>query len=1131
MLKNKKFIIIFVLACLVLEIIVLMPTFSRLLNPSSNTIVEWDKTVANFFHGGTGSIDDPYIISNAKELAYFGKALENNSFEDEYIKLSNDIIINKGFFKYDEDYLYIVDDNNYYLDIETSNYYQEKEFENLVGTVNEFMKLDNFKGHFDGDFHRIYGLYLNDDNISLFTNLSGEIANLIIDNALVYGTYEASGVVLNANNASIKNIIFNGNVVGSNNAFENNITNTIDDINVDGEYTLNLDLPLVTSANYTFTLSGNCTSSSETFTINDKEVACTNFNEEVNPYNITITGNNLVLSNLEYTLTYSTSLSSGIVSRSYNSVIDGIVNKGKISNINASGLVGINYNSNISNSYNLGNIYGNNTSGIVDTVLSSDITLKNVYNNGSLENSGSGFITNILNSNIEFINSFNNSNTTSISNISSSNINVTNSYNFYSDNGFNELDLTTINSLYGEYDIDTIQEGNVWIYNELPTLYFDDNYSNYVNIKVDNYSWNKYHNTLDEVDFYDDISILLTSKDDYRPIKQVYYYVGNSILDKTELDSLEWNTYNGIITINETGSYVLYVKVVDYNDNYYYLNTDILVLGSLESIVSLNTLNYSWNNYHNVDNIYTSNNLEYSLIINSSNSGISDIKYLVSSQELSTTELDNIIEWNIYNDKINVINDNYILYIKLTSISGKVTYINSDRFIYKMYYIDNIKSGNNITFNSNMSYNSSFNFNVLLNHNLLSSGIKRYVRSNNILPVGTEILLKDLDSKIVYKYVVDNNNFVYNGELSGYLYAFDQFKEVGKYNVNTYFDDSSYTSKDIESFNINISFKDVEATTNSYLISVVGIGDNAYINTDNGVLINLYDVDTNINNYLNISSSYDGSEFVYNETISRSIPISLSLSDLIGNEVSVLNTNYENMHLGVAIEVVDSNSNILDSSYYSGIKFKYNNKTYTPNSSNVTLIDLGTEYNQNVLIDIVGNMDNSSYINGTYSIKITSYLSINGRIKKYNSNNYISIPLVFNKDYTKLNYSFNVSLPQGLIINKLNNNIVNFNIVESAELTNPNVRVSLYKKKELTAYDQDYVLVDLNDYIKNKLESADSNIYYALKTPISYDVNETVNSFSVILNDDIESNGYMFKFGLYDGDNLVGEVNLKVIVR
>ena len=176
-------------------------------------------------------------------------------------------------------------------------------------------------------------------------------------------------------------------------------------------------------------------------------------------------------------------------------------------------------------------------------------------------------------------------------------------------------------------------------------------------------------------------------------------------------------------------------------------------------------------------------------------------------------------------------------------------------------------------------------------------------------------------------------------------------------------------------------------------------------------------------------------------------------------------------------------------------------------------------------------MDNSSYINGTYSIKITSYLSINGRIKKYNSNNSISIPLVFNKDYTKLNYSFNVSLPQGLIINKINNNIVNFNIVESAELTNPNVRVSLYKKKELTAYDQDYVLVDLNDYIKNKLESADSNIYYALKNPISYDVNETINSFSVILNDDIENNGYMFKFGLYDGDNLVGEVNLKVIVR
>ena len=63
MFKKKKFLIIFMFTCLLgMELIAMIPTFSKLKTEENNTSYEWDKSIANSFNSGTGTIDDPYII-------------------------------------------------------------------------------------------------------------------------------------------------------------------------------------------------------------------------------------------------------------------------------------------------------------------------------------------------------------------------------------------------------------------------------------------------------------------------------------------------------------------------------------------------------------------------------------------------------------------------------------------------------------------------------------------------------------------------------------------------------------------------------------------------------------------------------------------------------------------------------------------------------------------------------------------------------------------------------------------------------------------------------------------------------------------------------------------------------------
>ena len=72
----------------------------------------------------------------------------------------------------------------------------------------------------------------------------------------------------------------------------------------------------------------------------------------------------------------------------------------------------------------------------------------------------------------------------------------------------------------------------------------------------------------------------------------------------------------------------------------------------------------------------------------------------------------------------------------------------------------------------------------------------------------------------------------------------------------------------------------------------------------------------------------------------------------------------------------------------------------------------------------------------------------------------------------------------------------------------------------MTAYDQEYELVDLEDYVSDYLDSINDSIY-------EFEVDDIVLN----INNNVERNGYKFVFELYDNNAKITEVDIMTIIK
>lgn len=149
---------------------------------SSDTFDVWDGSVATSFASGQGTSKNPYVISNAKELAYLQTSLSSKSFySGSYISLKANIDLN-----------------------------------NLTWNgIGEGTSAKAFKGIFLGNNFTIKNVNMNgSERMGFFRSTSGTIQDLNVEGSLTGGSSNKSifGLLVGINYGSIINCTSKGNV-------------------------------------------------------------------------------------------------------------------------------------------------------------------------------------------------------------------------------------------------------------------------------------------------------------------------------------------------------------------------------------------------------------------------------------------------------------------------------------------------------------------------------------------------------------------------------------------------------------------------------------------------------------------------------------------------------------------------------------------------------------------------------------------------------------------------------------------------------------------------------------------------------------------------------------------------------
>ncbi len=1197
-----------------------IPTLSRYKNRNVlDTVLPWDGSIATGYKRGTGASNNPYVISNGAELAYFAEQLQENNYENNYFVLGNDIIINNGVFSYDatDKVTYLLNDTTYFVDDYTGKYYADSlKTEPEVGSINLFQTLNGFKGKFDGRSYRILGLYITDEEkeeLGLFTSLQGEITDLYVENSVINGGIITGGIASSTTNANIKNTLFKGYVIGKTNITKNiELTANIlpielNEISSTSNVNLTNNIPFIgseilsTSLTGTYTLN-NATDENTLIEINGVVVTNGSFDIDLGTTiaddidilaSSTSENASVTFTNVKYHISYNYSVTGGIIGKSNNTLLENVINKANIYGQKISGgLVGTTTNLlSINQSYNTGNINSSHTSGgLVGTIEKSedDILISKCYNTGTINSSYIGGFIGIINDNtgsISINNVFDINNSTAIGVIANTAVTFTNTYstslNPIDDETYNEsFNITTINNLktknyvtsnllYSEFvsfnDL-LINENNVWVYDEnsLPILFIDDSNDPIASIHVGTYSWNNLSDELKTVKLKNNITFSIEEMDALNPLIEKEYYISDRKLTNLEIEGItSWEPYSDIVQITDEGSYIIYVKVKatnDINDEAKILNTDILVLDLTGASIAIKVNDKEYQTLSLTPG-YTYIDRTQTITIEAEDnlSGIKSVGYYITTEVLSNNALNQLSDnnWIDYVDPF-VINQyqKYIIYAKVIDNSDYVTFVNTNYIIYDGYTETKLTIGRNennyLNANNNITNKSTITLNVSYSKNSdeINGNTHNFV-SNILLPLGTKLTLIDKITSKVYEYevITENDEFNFNNSCSiedtncikKATYPFTLFNEKGTGSTKKNYTESNYYDNGtiIESFTIVVDLSNTNITKNYENVLM-------YLELHNSNNINirptLYNTIKPFNIYstvngnsssasLNITTDYVGGNIQFNSNSTTNVNITSSINYKYLNDSKINDTTYENKEVGIVLKIVDNHGLTVNDDYLKNIIVKVGTNEYYPENDNKVHIDLNNGIEDTTkTITIITKENNANLKEGLYYLKISSYVSNDGIYYDNLSDVEVSIPINIVSTYLTTEHSFNISMDDtNRIIDKSSEQQnIQFKVVADGNFTNPSLRVSLYKKDQLTAFNQNYSVEDLKNYISDDLEASSTNLYYI--SNLNFDGSE--NTFSLnLIPQNFENNGYKFVFELYNDTKKVGTLEKLFIVK
>lgn len=664
------------------------------------------------------------------------------------------------------------------------------------------------------------------------------------------------------------------------------------------------------------------------------------------------------------------------------------------------------------------------------------------------------------------------------------------------------------------------------------------------NININGYSWSEFieESNIETIHLGYNTEFSIDSLD----AEEKYYLISSEALELSELDQETWVEYNEPVKINKEGSYIIYAKLID-NGVASYINTDLLVL----SYYNINLDDKTWNNLRNeLDYLYINKEETLNVEVNDDIPGIKSVKYYISNELLNHNDLDDLSSnWSLYTNPI-LINEigKYIIYVQIIDNNNRTTYINSD-YIILDGYTETFTIGRNLSSYLNEEPYITNKSTVTLNFSYLKIDSEELIDhthnfvSSFLLPIGTKLTLIDHIVEKIYTYEINetDNNYI-NGCEDVCFYPLTLFKEVGKdsdnfYSEMTYYEDGTTE----ENFTMVLNLKETNISTNYENVSLYFV----LKDTNNIVRPTLSNTITSFNIYSDLSGQSPNAELYLNTNYSgtiefnsdstTSININSGLTYKYINDFKIIDTTYENKEIGLSIKLVDSEGNIIEKELLKSMLFKIGDIVYYPEKDGIIRIKLNSGIESTSKTLKITTFNNNGILKaGAYYFKISNYISYDGYYFDELGEE-ISIPLNVTDNIFNIPYSFGIVMDDDYrVINKETQIVkVPFNILQSGELEKPNIRVSLYKKDQVTAYNQNYTIVDLSAYVEDALNVYEGNVYYASQNPVQYIAPEYLyNEFELnLITANFENTGYKFVFELYDDIKKIGTIEKYFIIK
>ena len=445
----------------------------------------------------------------------------------------------------------------------------------------------------------------------------------------------------------------------------------------------------------------------------------------------------------------------------------------------------------------------------------------------------------------------------------------------------------------------------------------------------------------------------------------------------------------------------------------------------------------------------------------------------------------------------------------------------------------------NITAKSSIS--TYFSLYAESSNNFYKEGYHRTLISNFVFPEKTKITMIDYGKSSLpeyYYYVVDASDvartqieFNQYGEVT---YDFAKFIKMGSSSPENHYDDAVanaiyYNSESKvaeEEFIFIVDYGEANITedkSNIYLLMELQ-------NANSQVLVSVLAQQRNImlyNIYYNSDAIIKVNASLSNPNLYVGNSTTLNVETNFVQPSNIYDTSYFDKKLGIKLSLYDSNGNQVTGADLMGIAFKNNDISYHPRLDGTIRFNLA-ERVANVSSNITIDALNSNLASGKYTLKIESFASADGIYYGLVASDLVSLEL----NVVDTIYGLKATMRDELMFidsltgkTQLDNNVIVLNIEYASGLTNPNIRLTMYRRDYTAITTSVYNKVDMQDYFTNSYKIGNELEYIVSTVPTA--------NFNLYLyfKDNLKTGTYKLVFSLYDGNVYVGDIYKYIIIK